>query len=71
MLHTKDDRELLELLSPPKPWEQIQLEMSTFWASQVADDGQHPLAVPGRPRGGESPGGVHPFVDYGGRDGRI
>ena len=47
VLHTKDDRELLELLSPRERPEQIEPEMSTVWASQVAGDGEHTAAVPG------------------------
>ncbi len=46
-LHTRDDRELLELLSSPKPWEPIDPEVSTIWASQVAGDGNHNVAVLG------------------------
>jgi hypothetical protein len=40
-LHTRDDREILELLQPRREWQQIEPEMSTVWASQVAGEGEH------------------------------
>lgn len=46
-LHTRDDGEILELLQPRREWQQIEPEGSTVWASQVAGDGEHTVAIRG------------------------
>jgi hypothetical protein len=43
VLHTKDDRELLEMLRSREPWQQIELESSTVWAGQAVSDIQHSM----------------------------